>query len=174
MEDDDSVFLVLEYACNGSLFQKIKAKKKFSEKQTRGLFLQICEGVKYLHSNNIIHRDIKPENLLFDGDIVKIIDFGWCVQGGDVRMTFWGTLDYMAPEMIMGSGHSFKLDIWTLGILLYEMTHGYAPFTAKKEVDKAQQILNIEIKFGAKISDQLQDLIKKILQVEPEDRPTLD
>lgn len=89
-------------------------------------------------------------------------------------MTFCGTLDYMAPEMIMGSGHSFKLDIWTLGVLLYELTHGVPPFNAKMDVDKAQQILNLEIKFAKGTSPELQDLIQKILKVEPTDRPTLE
>jgi serine/threonine protein kinase len=60
------------------------------------------------------------------------------VQGEETRMTFCGTLDYMAPEMIMGGGHSYALDVWALGVLLYEMAHGYAPFRSAKEADKCQ------------------------------------
>ena len=80
----------------------------------------------------------------------------------------------MAPEMIMGGGHSYKLDVWALGVLIYEMVHGYAPFRANKESDKCQQILNLEINFANHVSNQLKDLVLSILQVEPEDRPTVD
>lgn len=85
-----------------------------------------------MHKNGFIHRDIKPENLLIDqNNILKICDFGWCVEQKDEeqRNTFCGTLEYMAPEMITGIPHDHRLDIWCLGILLYELVHGHAPFT---------------------------------------------
>ena len=85
-----------------------------------------------MHKQGLIHRDIKPENILIkDGNIIKICDFGWCVQTdvSNPRNTFCGTLEYMAPEMILNNPHNHTLDIWALGILLYELVHGRAPFT---------------------------------------------
>lgn len=87
-------------------------------------------GIYFLHLNGFIHRDLKPENLLVgDKNILKICDFGWCVQeDSEQRNTFCGTLEYMAPEMITNKSHNQMLDVWSLGILLYELCHGRAPF----------------------------------------------
>ena len=88
-----------------------------------------------MHEERIIHRDIKPENILIkDGNIIKICDFGWCVQSDHMqqRNTFCGTLEYMAPEMIARQeGHSFALDWWTLGVFAYEIIVGMPPFFSK-------------------------------------------
>jgi len=82
-----------------------------------------------LHKNSIIHRDLKPENLLLDkkGNI-KLCDFGWSSREQDVRNTFCGTLDYMAPEMLEKGKYDYHVDIWSLGVLLFELVHGVAPF----------------------------------------------
>ena len=84
-----------------------------------------------MHKKNIIHRDLKPENLLIDTEgNIKLCDFGWSAEVSllEKRKTFCGTIDYMAPEMIKNQPHDHSLDIWCLGILLYELLHGYAPF----------------------------------------------
>lgn len=86
--------------------------------------------MEYLHNLNLIHRDIKPENLLLDKDLnIKICDLGWIVEGAKQNhRTFCGTYEYMAPEMIFDRSYGHEIDIWALGILLYELLHGYAPF----------------------------------------------
>lgn len=91
----------------------------------------VFKAVNYLHiqSPPIIHRDIKPENVLFVGSRLKLADFGWSNMKDRVRTTFCGTPDYLAPEMILEQGHNEKLDVWTLGILTYELVVGKAPFT---------------------------------------------
>ena len=88
----------------------------------------------YLHKQNppIIHRDIKPENILSCQGRLKIADFGWSNLKDKVRTTFCGTPEYLAPEMLMETGHNEKLDVWTLGVLLYEILVGQPPFTPKK------------------------------------------
>ncbi len=91
----------------------------------------IIDAISYLHSMDppILHRDIKPENILITNSSCKIVDFGWSNEKNNLRNTFCGTPDYLAPEMIKGLGHNEKLDIWTLGILMFEMLHGKPPFT---------------------------------------------
>jgi aurora kinase, other len=91
----------------------------------------VFKAVNYLHIQTppIIHRDIKPENVLFVGSRLKLADFGWSNMKDRVRTTFCGTPDYLAPEMILEQGHNEKLDVWTLGILTYELVVGKAPFT---------------------------------------------
>ena len=174
-EDTEKVFIVLEYANKGSLFRIIRKQKGLEESKAWQYFSETCLGIKYLHDNGIIHRDLKPENILIDKyDHAKICDFGWCVQSNEIRTTFCGTLEYMAPEMILCEGHSFQVDVWALGILLYELLHGYAPFRAAKDSEKRQQILGNEIAFGPKISSLAKDLILKIVKGNPKDRINLD
>lgn len=88
----------------------------------------IC--ISYLHKLTppILHWDLKPENILLQDNNIKIIDFGWSNQINDIRNTFCGTPEYLSPEMIKGTTHNEKLDIWTLGILLYEMISEKPPF----------------------------------------------
>jgi serine/threonine protein kinase len=174
-EDPEKVQIVLEYASKESLFRTIRKKKKLDEPQAWKYFTETCLGIKYLHDNEIIHRDLKPENILIDKyDHVKICDFGWCVQSNEVRNTFCGTLEYMAPEMLLGEGHSYQVDLWALGVLLYELIHGYAPFRAVKEVDKRQQIIYNDIEFGRGVSLLAKDLIQKLLKKNPKERINID
>ena len=131
-QDEQNIYLVMEYAENGSLFFYIRKKmklNKLTERESFVFFFQTCIGIDYLHKNSIIHRDLKPENLLLDkrGNI-KLCDFGWSAKEQDVRNTFCGTLDYMAPEMLEKGKYDHRVDIWSLGILLFELLHGVAPF----------------------------------------------
>ncbi len=129
--NSENVYLVLELAEGQSLFEKLKKIRKFPEKAIASLMKDIINAVAYLHSQSpaILHRDLKPENILICSKSLKIADFGWSNTKDDLRNTYCGTPDYFSPEMIKGSGHSEKLDIWTLGVLMYELIHGKAPFT---------------------------------------------
>ncbi|CAG9324780.1 unnamed protein product [Blepharisma stoltei] len=174
-ESKDSVYILLEHAAQGNLFRLIRRYRGLSEKKAWHYYSQTCIGLKYLHDNQIIHRDLKPENILLDKDNnVKICDFGWCVQSNEMRTTFCGTLDYMAPEMVLGKGHSFQLDLWAMGVLLYELIHGYAPFRAVADSDKCKQILASEVIYASHASPEAKDLISKLIRVNPEERLSLD
>lgn len=170
-EDDRCIYLLLEYAPGGSLFSSISKQKGLAESDGARIFRETCEGIQFLHENNIIHRDIKPENILLASDgSVKICDFGWSYKGTDTRTTFCGTLDYMAPEMLTGRGHTYHVDIWALGVLLYEILHGYAPFNAKTDKDKQRQILNAEVSFAGHVREGARDIITRLLKRNPKER----
>ena len=170
-EDDQFIYIVLEHAESGSLFQKLRENRCLSEEVARRYFSQVLAGMIYLHDRHVVHRDIKPENILLDrNDRVKICDFGWCVKGDEPRSTFCGTLAYMAPEMIKGQPHSSEVDIWALGVLLYELLHGCSPFEAARDMDKVQKIVNCRIEFDEGISENAKDIIMKMVQVKQDKR----
>jgi len=121
--------MVLEYASGGSLNEKIKfGYGQLSKILVKRYFRDVCEAVKYLHENNYMHRDIKPENILITKDNhAKLCDFGFA-SILEYRSTLCGTFEYMAPEMIQKKPYDYKIDIWALGILLFELIQGFAPF----------------------------------------------
>lgn len=101
------------------MFNVLKKMHRLSEESVSIILRQVCEGLRYLHSHNVIHRDIKPENILLSGDRVKIADFGWSIQSDSRRETLCGTLDYLAPEIVLGESHDSSIDIWQIGVLAY-------------------------------------------------------
>lgn len=173
-EDADTVFLLLEFCAKGELYQILRTQKcrRFTETVAARFFVQASEGLMYLHAHNIVHRDIKPENLLVDhDDVLKIADFGWCAMSQDtLRTTFCGTLDYLAPEMIQAKGHDQTLDVWSAGVLLYEMVVGRPPFQSTNHGQLIAKILNLELRFPHFTSPKLQDLVKRLLKTEPTER----
>lgn len=121
------VYFLLEYAGNGCLFFYIHAREGLPERLALRFLYQTALAVKYLHSLKVLHRDIKPENLLLDEDFnVKLCDFGWSCNlvENEERLSVCGTYEYMSPEILHKQKHTDKVDIWCLGILLYEMLHG--------------------------------------------------
>jgi len=140
-EDDNNCYLVLELCQGGTVWQRLAKQKSFDEDLTAQLLRELILALEYLHSRvpPIIHRDIKPENILLDKEgrdgRVKLADFGWSnfFNSERTRMTYCGTVEYLAPEMINQQGHTTKLDIWNLGVLMYELLTGQAPFQASTQ-----------------------------------------
>eukprot|EP00439_Symbiodinium_sp_Y106_P066688 s3114_g10.t3 len=176
-EDEDTVYLLLEYCAKGELYQLLRTQKgrKFSEQMSKHFFVQLVRGLKYLHSHQIVHRDLKPENLLVThDDVLKIGDFGWCAATNVLRTTFCGTMDYLAPEMIQGSGHNHTLDIWSVGILLYEMMVGRPPFQSTNHTMLIDRILKIAIFFPPGLPPLVVDLVRRLLKRDPAQRLPLE
>lgn len=171
-EDNENYYMLMEYANGGSLFKKIKSSKiGFDENEAFKLFIQASSAICFLHENGLVHRDIKPENFLLVNDKLKLCDFGWCrdVAEGE-RRTFCGTYEYMAPEIVKSDSYGFGIDVWALGILLYELIHNYSPFGIRdnkkfKNEDEeyeeiCKNIIKYNIKFEKNISSNLKSLIE--------------
>ena len=140
-EDSTNIYLLMELAEDDHLYSRLKKFNYFNEQIAAKYMFDIFKAVNYLHERDppIIHRDIKAENILFLGGKLKLADFGWSSMKDKVRTTFCGTPDYLAPEMILERGHNEKLDLWTLGILTYELLVGKAPFSPDADTVKDQR-----------------------------------
>lgn len=146
-EDSLFFYLVMELAENGTLRDRISMLTPLSEPEIQIYFWQIIQAVDYLHSQvpPIIHRDIKPENIMFDNNnTIKLCDFGFSNYYDQERKTSCGTLEYLSPEIVEKRGHNTSVDIWSLGILLYEMFTGVTPFS---DGNNEQVLMNISQSF---------------------------
>ena len=174
-ETETEINIILEYASKGNLYNLIlKNKNGFSEFQAYQYFIQMLNAVYFLHQNAIIHRDIKPENILIsENNKLKLCDFGWAKEVSvENRSTFCGTFEYMAPEIVYSEKYDFGVDIWSLGILLYELLMGYSPFKGKDPKSIMVNIKFHELIFdkNKNLSDECKNLIKSLLEVNPQKR----
>jgi len=180
-EDSDNVYILLELCQNQTLNELLKRRKKLTELETQCYVMHIIEGLKYLHSKRIIHRDLKLGNLFLNADMEqKIGDFGLATKlqfDGDRKRTLCGTPNYIAPEVLdEKQGHSYEVDIWSLGVVIYALLIGKLPFEAADIKSTYKRIKMNAYLFPDKteISLQAKDLIAKILNSDPYKRPTLD
>ncbi|KAK5709372.1 serine/threonine protein kinase [Elasticomyces elasticus] len=189
-DEVDGVYLVLELAPEGELFNWIVMKQKLTEAETRKVFIQLFQGVKYLHERNIVHRDIKPENiLLLDKELsVKIADFGLAKIIGEESFTttLCGTPSYVAPEILeQGNRRRYTraVDVWSLGVVLYICLCGFPPFSDELYSPENPYTLSQQIKMGRfdypspywdSVEDPALELIDRMLTVDCEKRITID
>ena len=169
----DSVFLymLLEYACGGELFSRLRKEGRFANDVALFYICEIVLAFEYLHSLSIAYRDLKPENLLIDkSGHVKIADFGFAKQLSDKTYTLCGTPEYLAPEIIQNRGHHFAVDWWALGILIYEMIAGFPPFYDETPVRIYEKILSGRIEFSVVFDRYSKNIIKKLLRENPSKR----
>lgn len=140
------IAFVMEYCPGGELFYHLRRIKRMNEEMARFYFVQICLGIDYLHKRHIIYRDIKPENILLDieGNI-RIGDFGLSKPDMNISgraYSFCGSPEYMAPEMLLKTGHTYTVDFYCLGALLYELITGLPPFYTHNTNEIYKRILN--------------------------------
>ena len=177
-ETDKYMLIIMEYISGGNLQNFVKKRRKLCEKTAKILYRQLIQGIKYIHSKGIVHRDIKLENILLDlNNIVKICDFGVgkLTQKGQKLSDQCGTPVYMAPEIIKGDGYEgFPVDVWSSGVALYIMLSGNIPFNRDKTHDLQSAIMNLPYKKIDDVSDNANDLLKNILEKDPNKRLTPD
>ncbi|OBT89786.1 hypothetical protein VE02_00877 [Pseudogymnoascus sp. 03VT05] len=128
--DSKRIFLILEFAKRGELYKHLRREGRFPEWKAATYIAQMASALKFLHRKHVIHRDIKPENILvgIHGKL-KIADFGWSVHApSNRRTTMCGTMDYLAPEIVNHYTYNTAVDLWSLGVLMYELLVGEAPF----------------------------------------------
>lgn len=170
--DAKRIYLILEYSTGGELYKKLTSKGRFSEHASARYIADLSKALKFCHSKHVIHRDIKPENLLIGahGEI-KIADFGWSVHAPTSRRnTLCGTLDYLPPEMVEGREHDEMVDVWSLGVLLYEFLVGSPPFEAEGHRATYSRISRVDLQFPPEVQSDARDLIARLLRKDPKKR----
>ena len=179
-EDDEDFCLIMQIASKGQLYSIIKRLKRLDQRTAAQYMREVISAIKYLHTRNppIIHRDIKPENILLDQEgRCKLADFGWSNfdDGNKFRDTYCGTPEYLAPEMITKSGHNESVDIWALGVLIFEMLTGRTPFNFTGDrIQLFNNIKTLRIVWTDDFPQLAKDLVGRILRLNPKDRLTLD
>ena len=176
-ETDTHILIIMEYIC-GDLLTFMRKRAKISESTAKIIFKQIIKGLQYLHKKNIVHRDIKLDNILMDlSNTVKICDFGVSriLSPGDTMYEHCGTPAYIAPEIFRNEGYEgFSCDVWSSGVTLYYMLAGKQPFKGGKLEELKEIILKGQYEEIKDISKEANDLINKMLRLNPKERITIE
>jgi polo-like kinase 1 len=176
-EDRNNCYILLELCHNQSMNELIKRRKRLTEPEAAYFMSQLIEAVHYMHSECVIHRDLKLGNLFLDrNNQIKVGDLGLATRlahSEEKRQTICGTPNYIAPEVIQGSketrGHSFEVDVWSMGVILFTVLVGKPPYEAKDVKATYKRIIANEYSFPAdvNISAAVKDLIVSMLQSSP-------
>jgi len=180
-EDQENVYILLELCTNQSLHDLLKRRKRLTEVEVQCYVVQMISALKYLHHHRVIHRDLKLGNLFLNDKMeLKVGDFGLATKlefDGEKKRTVCGTPNYIAPEVIDGKGgHSYEVDTWSLGVIIYTLLVGKPPFETPdvKLTYKKIKLCNYAFPETIPVSDAAKSLVSRILNLEPSKRPTLD
>jgi len=180
-EDNNYCYFIMEYINKGNVYNllTLDKKRKLSTKFVASIMKDVISATYFLHYMNppIIHRDIKPENVLLnEGIVAKLTDFGWSnyIQEDKERKTVCGTPIYLAPEIIKEQGHDERVDIWCIGVLLFELITGTVPFKGNDIETLKSNILHLRIAWPKEMNPDAKDLISKILKLDPSQRISLE
>lgn len=167
----------MEYTCEGTLHGYLKKCGPLSEKKARAPFRQMLLAVHYCHQKHIVHQDIKPENVLLDRGLnIKLADFGLSGVFMEEKLTtFCGTASYKAPELFQLEPYKGpKVDVWSMGVVLYKMLTGVLPFVGKNLEELTEYILSRCFFIPYSLSEQCHKLLCKLINLDPSQRPTLE
>ena len=168
----NNIYFIMDYYEYGDLSHFLN-KKPLKEKFCRKYMKQLSNGLNYLLDNNILHRDLKPQNILLSKNYdIKITDFGFATYytKDSIINTLCGSPMYMAPEIIIKNGYNYNSDLWSVGIILYEMIHGYTPFNVLNFIDLIKEIKKKNIQIKMNVSEDCQQLIYSLCKTNPNER----
>uniref|UniRef100_A0A3P8W032 non-specific serine/threonine protein kinase n=1 Tax=Cynoglossus semilaevis TaxID=244447 RepID=A0A3P8W032_CYNSE len=178
IETERTLYLVMEYASGGEVFDYLVAHGRMKEKEARAKFRQIVSAVQYCHQKHIVHRDLKAENLLLDADMnIKIADFGFSNEFtlGNKLDTFCGSPPYAAPELFQGKKYDGpEVDVWSLGVILYTLVSGSLPFDGQNLKELRERVLRGKYRIPFYMSTDCENLLKRFLVLNPSKRGTLE
>ncbi|XP_047249115.1 MAP/microtubule affinity-regulating kinase 3a isoform X17 [Girardinichthys multiradiatus] len=178
IETERTLYLVMEYASGGEVFDYLVAHGRMKEKEARAKFRQIVSAVQYCHQKHIVHRDLKAENLLLDADMnIKIADFGFSNEFtlGNKLDTFCGSPPYAAPELFQGKKYDGpEVDVWSLGVILYTLVSGSLPFDGQNLKELRERVLRGKYRIPFYMSTDCENLLKRFLVLSPAKRGTLE
>eukprot|EP00124_Ichthyophonus_hoferi_P004780 Ihof_evm1s575 gene=Ihof_evmTU1s575 len=163
-QDNRSIYFLMEYINGGEMFTHIHRNHYFSYDITRFFAAQVVMAFEYLHNLDIVYRDLKPENLLIDSiGYMRITDFGFAKMVTDRTWTLCGTPEYLAPEIILSKGYAHAVDWWALGVLLYEMRCGHAPFYDQSQMEMCKKIVEGRLAFPPHFKPDERNIIAQLL-----------
>lgn len=198
IETEKTLYLVMEYASGGEVFDYLVSHGRMKEKEARAKFRQIVSAVQYCHQKRIIHRDLKAENLLLDSEMnIKIADFGFSNEfvPGEKLDTFCGSPPYAAPELFQGKKYDgpevdgkfmknlplsslietfFQFTVWSLGVILYTLVSGSLPFDGANLKELRDRVLRGKYRIPFYMTTECENLLKKFLVLNPAKRASLE
>ena len=153
--------------------RKLQRRRRLSENEAKGFLRDIMSGAKYLHKNGIIHRDLKPANILLKRGVCELSDFGFAksLNSEDTVMkSIVGTPLYMSPQILKKLKYTAKSDLWSIGLIYYEMLHGKTPWPAQNEIELINGIYHKKLVFAGEITEKSRNFIRRCLEIEEENR----
>uniref|UniRef100_A0A8C5N2X5 MAP/microtubule affinity-regulating kinase 3 n=1 Tax=Gouania willdenowi TaxID=441366 RepID=A0A8C5N2X5_GOUWI len=178
IETEKTLYLIMEYASGGEVFDYLVAHGRMKEREARAKFRQIVSAVHYCHQRNIVHRDLKAENLLLDADAnIKIADFGFSNEftAGSKLDTFCGSPPYAAPELFQGKKYDGpEVDIWSLGVILYTLVSGSLPFDGQNLKELRERVLRGKYRVPFYMSTDCEGILRRFLVLNPTKRCSLE
>ncbi|KAK2894374.1 hypothetical protein Q8A67_011603 [Cirrhinus molitorella] len=177
--DNENIYLILEWCSGGDLSRFIRSRRILPERVARRCLQQIACALQFLHERNISHLDLKPQNILLSGNLLKLADFGFAqyMSPWDEQQALRGSPLYMAPEMVCRRHYDARVDLWSVGVILYEALFGRAPFASRSFAELEEKIRSekpVELPPGARVSRDCRDLLLRLLERDPNSRITFD
>ncbi|KAJ1983686.1 Serine/threonine kinase [Dimargaris verticillata] len=170
-QSDTRLYFVMEYVCGGDLMSHIQKRHYFSEHRARFYAAEVLLALEFLHQKNIVYRDLKLDNILLAADgHIKLADYGLCKEHmgyGAVTNTFCGTLEFMAPEIVLEQAYGRAVDWWAFGVLVYEMLLGTSPFSGATDEDIQDAILDDEVLYPINMSRDAISICQRLLNRDP-------